>query len=73
MVVGVKTEPFGRWLLARRDRGDWIDDLGTAARVDRGFPKDGSIVDVHARLIMLGADGDAFEQLDDAERHYRSC
>jgi hypothetical protein len=27
MVVGVKAEPFGRWLLAQRDRGDWIDDL----------------------------------------------
>ena len=65
-------EPFGRWLLAQRDRGDWIDNLAAAARADRDFPKNGSIVDVHARLIIIGAAGDAFEQLDDAERCWRS-
>ena len=32
------SEPFGRWLLAQRDRGDWIDELADAARQDRGFP-----------------------------------
>jgi hypothetical protein len=65
-------EPFGRWLLAQRDRGDWVDDLATAARADRSFPKNGSVKDVAARLQAMGADGDAFEQLEDAERHYRS-
>ena len=39
-------EPFGRWLLAQRDRGDWIDDLTTATRADRGFPRNGSPEDV---------------------------
>lgn len=32
-------EPFGRWLIAQRGRGDWIDDLANEARQDRGFPK----------------------------------
>src|SRR3546814_11721001 len=34
-------EPFGRWLIAQRDRGDWIDELANAARTDLAFPKDG--------------------------------
>lgn len=63
-------EPFGSWLLAQRDRGDWIDDLATAARTDRGFPRNGSPEDVRKRLQSFGADGDAFEQVDDAERDW---
>ena len=65
-------EPFGRWLLAQRDRGDWIDDLATAARADRGFPKQGSPDQVRDRLRLQGADGDTFEQMDDAERVWLS-
>lgn len=65
-------EPFGRWLLAQRDRGDWVDDLATAARADRGFPRNGSPEDVRKRLQSFGADGDAFEQVDDAERDWQS-
>jgi len=65
-------EPFSRWLLAQRDRGDWIDNLAAAARADRGFPKTGSPDDVRTRLRELGADGDAFEQVDDAERYWLS-
>jgi len=64
-------EPFGAWLLAQRDRGDWIDSLAKAARADRGFPKRGGPDEVRARLQLHGADGDTFEQLDDAERCWR--
>jgi hypothetical protein len=65
-------ESFCRWLLVQRDRGDWIDALAAAARVDRGFPREGDVGAVHARLIVNGADPDMFEQLDDAERCWRS-
>lgn len=65
-------EPFGRWLLAQRDRGDWIDDLAAAARQDHGFPKNGTPVDVRKRLTGFGAPGDMFEALDDAERCWES-
>ncbi|WP_223799140.1 hypothetical protein [Sphingomonas nostoxanthinifaciens] len=61
-------EPFGRWLLAQQDRGDWIDELARAARGDRGFPRNATVADAHARLVLLGADPDMFEQLEDAER-----
>lgn len=64
----VQAEPFSRWLLAQKARRDWIADLAKAAAADRGFPKSGSPDDVRKRLQALGADGDAFEQMDDAER-----
>lgn len=65
-------EPFGRWLLSQHKRGDWIDALAAAARADAGFPKTGTADAVRARLHALGADGDAFEQVDDAERAWLS-
>lgn len=49
-----KAEPFGGWLLAQRDRGDWIDELAAAARADRGFPKNGSPDEVRNRLAEFG-------------------
>lgn len=68
----LRPEPFGGWLIAQRDRGDWIDDLAAAARADRAFPKTGNPDQVRAHLLKLGADGDAFEQVDDAERCWLS-
>lgn len=65
-------EPFGRWLLAQRDRGDWIDAVATAARADLRFPKDGDPEEVRKRLAELSADPDAFEVLDDAELDWLS-
>lgn len=65
-----KREPFGRWLLAQRARGDWIDPISDAARADRSFPKDGDVEAVRRRLGELGADPDTFEALDDAEMHW---
>lgn len=65
-------EPFGAWLLAQVDRGDWIDGLAAAARADRGFPKRGDVGQVRERMRAQGADGDAFAALDDAELDWRS-
>lgn len=65
-------EAFGRWLLAQKDRGDWIDDLAKAARRDPAFPKSGTVDEVRDRLRVLGADPDAFEALDDAELDWLS-
>jgi hypothetical protein len=66
-------EPFSRWLLAQRDRGDWIDELAGAARKDPGFPKNGTPDDVRKRMGVLGiAEADVFEQIDDAERRWMS-
>lgn len=67
-----KREPFGRWLLAQRDRGDWVDDLATAARADRSFPKDGDPEAVRAHLRAQQADGDTFQAVDDAEMDWLS-
>lgn len=73
MAATERREPFGEWLLAQRDRGDWVDALATAARADRGFPRNGSPEDVRKRLQSFGADGDTFEQVEDAERDWLSC
>ncbi len=67
-----KREPFGRWLLAQKDRGDWVDDLAAAARADRTFPKDGDAEAVRKHLRGQQADGDTFQAVDDAEGHWQS-
>lgn len=67
-----KPEPFGRWLIAQRERGDWIDELATAARADRAFPKDGDPEAVRAHLRGQQADGDVFQAVDDAESAWSS-
>lgn len=67
-----KREPFGRWLLAQRSRGDWIDPLADAARADRAFPKDGDVEAVRLRMGQLGAEPDMLEALEDAELHWLS-
>lgn len=58
---------FGQWLLAQRDRGDWVDGIADAARVDRTFPRNGDPEAVRAHLRKQQADGDAFAAIDDAE------
>lgn len=67
-----RAEPFGRWLLAQRSRGDWVDGIAAAARSDPAFPKDGDPDEVRKRMEAKGADADALEALDDAERAWRS-
>jgi hypothetical protein len=60
-------EPFGRWLIAKKYRGDWIDSLADAARKDSSFPKNGGPDDVRGHLNAMHAEGDMFEAVDDAE------
>jgi hypothetical protein len=67
-----KREPFGKWLLVQRDRGDWVDDLASAARADRTFPKNGDPEAVRAHLRQQQADGDVFQAVDDAEADWQS-
>lgn len=62
-----KATSFGRWLLDQRQREDAIGSLAKQAFGDPGFPRDGSPKDVSKRLNTLGADGDIFQALDDAE------
>jgi len=62
--------PFGEWLLAQVDRRGLMGELAKAARLDRQFPKKGGVDDVRAHFSIVGADGDAFEALEDAERQY---
>lgn len=63
---------FGEWLLQQQDRTGWIGNLAKAAKSDRDFPKRGSPDDVRKRLQQQGADGDAFEAVDDAELDWAS-
>lgn len=63
---------FGAWLLKQRDRGDWVDGIADAARADRAFPRNGDTEAVRRRLREMGADGDAFAALDDAELDWMS-
>lgn len=65
-------QPFGEWLLAQKDRKGWIGDLSKAAKADRDFPKRGGPDEVRKRLQQMGADGDVFEALDDAELDWAS-
>jgi hypothetical protein len=65
-------EAFGRWLIAQRERGDWIDDLATAARADRSFPRDGDPEAVRTHLRAQQADSDVFQAVDDAESIWSS-
>lgn len=68
----LKPEPFGAWLRAQRDRGDWIDELATAARADRGFPKQGDPAAVREWLSAQRASGDDWEALEDAQNAWSS-
>ncbi|MBW8745071.1 MAG: hypothetical protein JF628_12155 [Sphingomonas sp.] len=60
---------FGEWLLKQAKPGA-LGDLAKAARLDRQFPKRGSADDARVHFSAVGADGDAFAALEDAEREY---
>ncbi|WP_260600087.1 hypothetical protein [Sphingomonas endolithica] len=68
----VEREPLGRWLLVQRDRGDWVDELASAARGDPTFRGDGDPEAVRAHLFAQQADGDTFQAFDDAETDWQS-
>ena len=63
---------FSDWLLTQKDREDWIAELATAARADRQFPRNATPDAVRQRLSAMGAEGDMFERVDDAERAWAS-
>ena len=63
--------PFGSWLVKQHQhKRDWIAELAKAAKADHRFPKAGSVDQVREYLTKQGADGDAFEALDDAETEW---
>lgn len=62
--------PFGEWLVDQARRPGTLGELAKAAKADRLFPRNGSADDVRVRFSLAGAEGDAFEALDDAEREY---
>lgn len=62
--------PFGAWLLDQSRRPGLIGELAKAVKLDRLFPKRGTVDEVRARFAAVGADGDAFMALDDAETEY---
>jgi hypothetical protein len=64
--------PFGQWLLAQKDRGDWVDGLADVARADRTFPKTGDPEAVRAHLRKQQADGNTFQAVEDAENDWQS-
>ena len=61
---------FVVWLRDQSKRKDAIGELAKAARIDPAFPRAGSADDVRSRFDKVGADGDAFAALEDAERAY---
>lgn len=61
---------FATWLLGQSKSGGAIGELAKAARVDRLFPRAGDADIVRLRFDKVGADGDAYAALDDAERAY---
>ncbi len=61
---------FAAWLLGQTRQPGTLGELAKAARLDPRFPKTGSADDIRARFSAAGADGDAFEALDDAERTF---
>jgi hypothetical protein len=61
---------FVAWLRDQGKSKGAIGELAKAARIDPLFPRNGSADDVRARFYQAGADGDALEALEDAERAY---
>lgn len=67
-------QSFGAWLLDQGKRPGLVGELAKAVKLDRAFPKNGTADEVRRRFALVGAEGDAFEALDDAEREYdRQC
>lgn len=61
---------FVTWLLRQVKSRGAIGELARAARADPLFPRRGNADDVRARFASVGADGDAYAALEDAERAY---
>jgi len=61
---------FVAWLFKQQKQPGTLGDLAKAARLDPLFPKAGNAEKVRAHFSAVGADGDAFEALDYAERQF---
>lgn len=70
LVVQEARPCFVVWLREQGKRKDAIGELAKAVRIDPAFPRAGSADDVRSRFGKVGADGDAFAALEDAERAY---
>jgi hypothetical protein len=62
-----KGEPFGAWLLRQTSRDDWIGPLAKSASADPKFQAGMTPDDLRKKLQEVGAEGDTFKALDDAE------
>ena len=65
-------EAFGRWLLAQRDRGDWVDGSVQCRSRRSRVSQNGDPEAVRAYLRNAQADGDTFQAIDDAELDWLS-
>jgi hypothetical protein len=63
-------EGFGAWLLKQTKRDDWIGPLAKSAKGDPRFRANSTPDDLRKRLQEAGAEGDAFEAVDDAESEW---
>lgn len=72
MTTNKHGEGFGAWLVKQVKRDDWIGGLAKQAKADPGFRAASLPDDLRKRLQDAGADGDAFEALDDAELEWMS-
>ncbi len=63
----LRSQPFGRWLLAQAGRDDLIGQLAQAARRDPAFPAEGDFSAISARLNAVQADGEMHAALEEAE------
>ena len=69
-MAGEPSLSFAAWLVAQAKRPGTLGELAKAVKLDRLFPKAGNVDQVRARFGAAGADGDAYEALDDAEREF---
>lgn len=58
---------FGMWLVGQQQRVGWVGELAATAAKDPRFPRGGDPDDARRHLTAMGAEGDVFEALDDAE------
>ncbi|MEO7465593.1 MAG: YozE family protein [Sphingobium limneticum] len=59
--------PFGKFILAQKEREDDIGNLAKVAVTDAKFPRDGDYKKVSAYLNSVGAPGDLHDALADLE------
>ena len=65
-------QPFGAWLLTKKDDDGLLGQLAAGAAADRRFPRNGDPEAVRKHLSQMQADGDMFAAVDDAETDWMS-